>query len=182
MLAAWATLQLTWVTMLLAVQFVQISRAKTTYESMRGRTEHSSRASEALTAALTSGSTSMAGAQLLHSSMPHGHSHPHHHEGCFAQWKKLLGLDTFLATAQDGLESGSRRRRGRHAFSRGIVTNCRDFWCDPAPVFGKRELGDAMLDGKVVNYARMYEVPPRMRRRGAEEEGGVYSSVAGEVV
>ena len=62
------------------------------------------------------------------------------------------------------------------------MTNCRDFWCDPAPVFGKRELGDAMLDGKVVNYTRMYEIPPRMRRRVVEEGGAAYSSVEGEAV
>ncbi len=34
--AIWATLQLTWVSMLLFVQFIQVSRAMTTYENMFG--------------------------------------------------------------------------------------------------------------------------------------------------
>ena len=110
----------------------------------------------------------------------HGHGHAHgQQEGCFAQWKKLLGLDTFVATAQSGLEGGSARRP-QNPYSRGIITNCRDFWCDPSPVFGKRAVGDAMLDGDVVNYTRMYEVPPRMKaRRGG---GASYESVGTEEV
>ncbi|MCJ1434935.1 palmitoyltransferase akr1 [Xylographa pallens] len=181
-LTIWASLQLTWVTMLLFVQLVQISRATTTYENMRGHGSQGSRASEAITAALTSGSTSMGGAQLdPPSSDSHGHGHGHHHkEGYFAQWKKLLGLDTFLATAQDGLEGSRRSRRRQNPFSRGVITNCKDFWCDPAPVFGKRDNGAAMLDGQVVNYARIYETPPRMkvrRSRNNDGDGGRYHSV-----
>jgi hypothetical protein len=187
-LTGWSCLQLSWVTMLLTVQLLQISRAKTTFEIVRGHTPLMSRTSEAVTAALTSGSTSMAGGQLGHrASQPHGHGHGHHHgKGCFAQWKKLLGLDTFIATAQDGLEQRNRNRRRENPFSRGIITNCRDFWFDPAPYFGKREVGAAMLDGAVVNYARMYEVPPRMRAPRSRSGGGdtsiVYSSIGGDDV
>lgn len=50
--------------------------------------------------------------------------------------------------------------------------NCKDFWCDPAPVFGKRENGAAMLGGRVVDYTAMYETPrvsmTATRRRGGE--------------
>lgn len=189
-LTIWTCLQLTWVTMLLVVQLVQICRAKTTFESMRGHADHGSRASGAITAALTSGSTTMDGAQLTSggpdaTSDPHGHGH-HHKEGFFAQWKKLLGLDTFLATAQDGLESRNRHRRGQNPFSRGVITNCKDFWCDPAPFLGRRESGAAMLDGDVVNYARMYEVPPRMRARRSRGNGNddtmIYTSVGSDSV
>ncbi|MCJ1395950.1 palmitoyltransferase akr1 [Xylographa bjoerkii] len=184
-LTLWTSLQLTWVTMLLFVQLVQISRATTTFENMRGHDRQGSRASEAITAALTSGSTSMSGAQLNPpNSDPHGHGHSHHpKEGYFAQWKKLLGLDTFLATAQDGLEGSRRSRRRQNPFSRGIITNCKDFWCDPAPIFGKRDTGTAMLDGQVVNYARMYETPARMkvrRSRNSDGDGGQYHSVDNE--
>ncbi|MCJ1249924.1 palmitoyltransferase akr1 [Trapelia coarctata] len=187
-LTIWACLQLTWVTMLLVVQLVQISRAKTTFESMRGHTDQGSRASEAITAALTSGSTSMNGAQLAGpdaSGESYGHGH-HHREGFFAQWKKLLGLDTFLVTAQDGLEGRNRHRRGQNAFSQGIITNCRDFWCDPAPLFGRRDDGAAMLGGTVVNYARMYELPPRMKAHRSRGNGNddtvVYTSVDSDSV
>ncbi|MCJ1405497.1 palmitoyltransferase akr1 [Xylographa trunciseda] len=181
-LTMWSSLQLTWVTMLLFVQLVQISRATTTYENMRGHGSQGSRAPEAITAALISGSTSMSGAQLNPpSSGSNGHDRRHHpKEGYFAQWKKLLGLDTFLATAQDGLEGSRRSRRRQNPFSRGIIINCKDFWCDPAPVFGKRDTGAALLDGRIVNYARMYETPARMkvrRPRDSDSEGGNYHSV-----
>ena len=183
-LAIWASLQLVWVTILLIVQSVQIARGLTTYESMRGNMHHSSDASAAITSALTAGSTSLGGAQLTDTgvgpnpTLPHGPHRHHHKEGCFSQWKKLLGLDAFIATATGGLEGGRSRRRG-NPFSRGVIVNCKDFWCDPAPYFGQRENGAAMLGGDVVNYTRMYETPSRMKFRRPQEggQGGVYHSV-----
>ena len=180
-LAIWSSLQLVWVTMLLLVQLIQIARAMTTYESMRGNIHHSSQASEAVTSMMTSGTTSMSGAQLTNTGAgpdpvvpSHRHS-PRRKEGFLGQWKKLLGLDTFVATAQG---SAGLRRRG-NPFSRGILTNCRDFWCDPAPYFGRRETGSAMLGGEVVNYTRMYETPLRMKHRRPRQgaDGGMYHSV-----
>ncbi len=183
-LAIWSSLQLIWVTMLLIVQSLQIARGLTTYESMRGNTHHGSQASAAITSALTAGSTNLSDAQLTDTgvgpnpALPKGPHRHHHKEGCFSQWKKLLGLDTFVATATGSLEGGRSRRRG-NPFSRGVVVNCRDFWCDPAPYFGQRENGAAMLGGDVVNYTRMYETPPRMkfRRPQQDADGGVYHSV-----
>lgn len=183
-LAAWSSLQLVWVTMLMTVQLIQIARAMTTYESMRGNIHHTSQVSEAVTSMMTSGTTSMNGAQLTNNGMGPDPAVPGHRprhrrkEGFFSQWKKLLGLDTFVATAQ-----GSAGSRGNgNPFSRGIITNCRDFWCDPAPYFGRRETGAAMLGGEVVNYTRMYETSPRMKRRRPRQDadGGVYHSVASE--
>lgn len=170
--------------MLLFVQLVQISRAKTTYESMRGHASHDSPAAEAVTAALIAGTTSMGGAQLTNNGRgpdthgAHEHAHPRR-EGFLSQWKKLLGLDTFVATAQGGLEGGRRSQRQINPFSRGLVTNCKDFWCDPAPYFGQRKVGAAMLDGNTVNYARMYETPPRLKIHGPQRTGneGMYHSL-----
>lgn len=177
--------------MLLVVQSVQIARAQTTFESMRGNIHHASKASEAITSALTAGTSSMDGAQISGNGMgpnpvvagDHHHHHHHHSppprraEGFFGQWKKLLGLDTFIATA-----SGSHHtRRHRNVFSRGVLTNCKDFWGDPAPYFGRRENGAGLLDGQVINYTQMYESPPRMKMRrvggGGGDEGGTYQSV-----
>ncbi len=180
----WTGLQMIWVTMLMTVQLVQIARATTTYESMRGTMHGSSQVATAITAALTTGSTSMDGAQLGNPGMGPNPSVPNrprphaHKEGCFGQWKKLLGLDTFVATATGG---GLPRRRG-NPYSRGVITNCKDFWCDPAPVFGRRENGAAMLDGDVVNYTGMYETPPKrkLRRPRGNGDGGAYHSVGGE--
>ncbi len=104
-----------------------------------------------------------------------------HHEGVFTQWKRLLGLDTFYATAQAGL-SGKRVRHEGNPFSRGIITNCRDFWCDGAPIFTARGTGAAALGGEPVDYTQLYETPPRMRRTrmtASRQESG-YERVAGD--
>ncbi len=169
--------------MLFVVQSVQIARALTTYESMRGHLQRTSPASQAFTSAITAGATSITSASLTNTgigpnpaipSSSEGHAHSHK-EGCFTQWKKLLGLDTFVATATG---KGGQRTRG-NPFSRGIITNCKDFWCDPAPYFGRRETGSAMLNGEVINYTRMYEIPPRMRMRRPRDnlENGLYQMV-----
>ncbi|KZF21557.1 Palmitoyltransferase akr1 [Xylona heveae TC161] len=224
-LTIWTCLQLTWVTMLLVVQLVQISRAQTTYESMHSRLHaHDEDISTAMTSVITAGTTSLEGAQLASSSsptpsasgvatpagpagaattapgMPPGSNvpaqpgigrrpHPHHRpsEGCLTQWKKLLGIDTFLETAfygskghPDRAGTAAARRRPKNQFSRGVVTNCKDFWCDPAPIFKKRENGVAMLDGVVVNYAKMYDVPPRMKF--SRRQGAAYESIAADAV
>jgi hypothetical protein len=186
-LVFWAMLQLTWVTMLLFVQFVQISRALTTWENMRGAHHgHGGKASEAITSALTTGTTSGAGAQIGNAgsgpnpALPptHAPGHHHHKAGCFAQWKKILGVDTFMETAlHAGDKAGSRRQR--NPFSNGCIGNCKDFLCDPAPVFGKRENGVAVLGGQVVDYAAMYETPRLGRRRaGGNDSAGAYERVA----
>lgn len=128
----------------------------------------------------------MSGAQLTSTGLgpnPAVPSAPHpHKEGCLGQWKKLLGLDSFVATAQGSLDGGRGSRRRGNPFSRGVVTNCKDFWCDPAPYFGKRETGTAMLGGDVINYTRMYEAPPRMKLRRPRQDlvDGMYHSVGSD--
>ena len=189
-LTIFACLQLIWLTMLLIVQFVQIARAVTTFESMKGRHHHDHGASEAITSAITAGTTTMEGAQLTSAghgpdpALPPDHSHAHsHREGFLGHWKKLLGLDTFVATATGGFNGPRNQRMSKqNPFSRGIITNCKDFLCDPAPVFGKRDTGSAILGGEMVNYGSMYESPPRMRSRPSRQGHGVgvYHSVEGE--
>ena len=186
-LSIWAALQLTWVTMLMFVQLVQISRAMTTWENMRGADHmHGSKASQAITSALTTGTTSRSGAQIGNAGLgpdpalppTHAPGHHHHHkQGCFAQWKKILGVDTFVETA---LNKKNNTRRNRNPFSAGCLTNCKDFWCDPAPIFGKRENGAAMLGGQVVDYTAMYETPRMMNMRRPGGAGGQYESVAAD--
>ena len=170
-----------WVTMLMSTQLFLIARGQTTWESLRGHGPPASRASEVVTSALTAGSTSLESAGLTgegHEMHAAGHSRPRprrRREGCFAQWKTLLGLDSFVATA-----SGRAAKR-RNPYSRGMIRNCQDFWCDPSPYFRVRENGNAMFDGIVVNYTMMYEPPPRVKiRRGDGEAGGMYQSVGGD--
>lgn len=189
-LTIWAALQMTWVTMLLFVQLVQISRAMTTYENMRGTSHsHGSKASEAITSALAAGTLSMNGAELgpggrgPDPALPPTHATDGHHhhpkQGCFSQWKKILGVDTFVETAR-GIEGGTpRSQRNRNAFSRGCVGNCKDFWCDPAPIFGNRDNGVAMLGGEPINYTTVYESPRLGMISGTRQvNGSAYQRVA----
>ena len=165
----------------------------TTWENMRGAHHgHGSKASEAITTALTAGATSRAGAQIGNAglgpdpALPPTHApggHHHHKAGCFAQWKKILGVDTFVETALHGYEGNNRPRQNRNPFSNGCLGNCKDFWCDPAPVFGKRENGSAMLRGQVVDYTAMYETPRMMTTRTGRRgggDGGAYERVAAD--
>ena len=177
-LAIWAMLQLVWIAMLVVVQSLQIAKNMTTYENMK---RHS------------------------HNENPHlplhrprhpitqGHSHdteglndtaaaatrinpaPRRPEGCLTKWKRTIGLDVFLATASDASHGKMKSLDRGNPFSRGLIGNCKDFWCDPAPVFGRRSNGEAYLGGEVVDYSRMYDVPMRLRR----SRGMMYQRVSG---
>lgn len=198
-LTIWITLQLTWVTMLLFVQFVQVSRAMTTYENMFGIDHH---ASTSLTSAFTSTGTPLdpsahppSGSATQPDGAGHGHGHGHgahghkHGGGFLKSWSKLLGVDAFIETATGrGAATGTgKKRRKKNPYSRGCITNCKDFWCDPSPMFGRRENGTAVLGGQVVNYTDMYESPSGMEgvggvvARGGRRAGG-YEAVAGDEV
>jgi hypothetical protein len=185
-LTIWTTLQLVWVTMLMFVQLVQISRNQTTFENMKRHSSHHAGHSHHRPHEAHGGAAGGRGAASLNDTAAAGSRlgpKPHRPDGCLTRWKKLLGLDAFMATAQDGLADASAGRRSDHsnAFSRGIVTNCRDFWCDPAPVFGKRNTGEAMLGGEIVNYARMYDRPLQTTGRGGMLYSGIPGGDDGEV-
>ncbi|SPO04559.1 probable Palmitoyltransferase AKR1 [Cephalotrichum gorgonifer] len=191
LLAIWVTLQLTWVSMLLFVQFIQVSRAMTTYENMYGI--HDSNA----TPAFTSTGTPLDPNHPAHSAAGgpaggarHG-AHGHRHGGWLKQWARVLGVDPFIETirgrgavAADGAAGpgGARSsRKKKNPYSAGCVANCKDFWCDPAPIFGARRTGEAVIGGRPVNYAEMYESPRMMEVVAGRRRGG-YESVAGEEV
>lgn len=191
-LAIWAALQSTWVTMLLCVQLLQIARNLTTYESMRGHLDSHTPA-DALTSFVTTGDTS----QDVSGSAGHAPTNgfgsgqdigdipriKSPRGSVWQQWKQLLGLDTFLTIALQGSRAGQTpfaRPPPKNPFSRGIITNCKDFWCDGSPVFGRKEGGFAKLGGERVDYTRLYEVPTMRYQSGGAGEGGRYESVAAE--
>lgn len=176
-------MQLVWVTMLCCVQLVQISRHQTTYENLRGSSLDGHSASQAITSALVAGTPSPAAAGLTGAghgpvatagSGGHGHHHHQRKGGFLGQWMNLLGLDTFFATAQ------GRSTRQKNPYSRGVVTNCRDFWLDSAPIFRKREPGSGMIDGEVVSYYTMYEPPSRIHGGSRNGSAGAYMSVSND--
>ena len=185
-LTLWACLQLIWVTMLLIVQAVQISKNVTTFENMKRHSSHDSHPGHGPghpharpVSHIPPGiAASLDDAAAVSSRV---HPAPRRPDGCLSRWKKLLGLDAFMATASDlpgEMASGRLRHRG-NPFSRGVIGNCRDFWCDPAPVFGRRNNAEGFLGGEVVDYARMWDAPLRSRRR-RRGEGMEYRSVPDE--
>lgn len=177
-LAAWITLQLTWVTMLVFTQFVQVSRAMTTYENMYGVHDG------ALTTAFTSTGTPLdpnhpSLAPTADTPAAHGHKHK---GGMLKQWSRLLGVDPFIETVTGrGAATAKTRRKKKNPYSRGCVANAKDFWCDPSPVFGQRESGTAVLGGEKVDYTAMYESPTLMRLTGMRGRGGYEAVETDEV-
>ncbi|KAI0128777.1 hypothetical protein BJ170DRAFT_622879 [Xylariales sp. AK1849] len=184
----WASLQLTWVGMLLFVQFVQVARAMTTYENMYGVNDGSSgnlmHTFTSTGAPLDPGHPDAVSVPPSAADDPLGNrpKHGHKHGGFLQSWSRILGVDTFIETATGrSAATGKNQRRKRNPYSRGMVQNCKDFWCDPAPIFGRRETGDALLGGERVSWTDMYESPALMdvsRRRGRDG----YESVTGEEV
>jgi hypothetical protein len=186
----WAAFQLSWVTMLLCVQMLQIARNLTTYESMRGHL-HNHTAADALNSFVTTGATSQDVAGGAGSAPTNGFgsgqdigdaARPRQpKQSLWSQWKRLLGLDTFAAIALRGSAAGQPRARAarrENPFSRGVVSNCKDFFCDGSAVFGKKEGGYARLGGERVDYTRLYEVPKMRYQR--ERAGERYERVAAE--
>jgi hypothetical protein len=161
--------------MLAIVQLLQIARGLTTYEAMNihkhggshghGHGHGHGHAGDGLTSFITTGNTSMETAQLTSGDRgpnPVVPAHPHPHKGgCLESWKRLLGIDTFIAVALHGQGSVQARqnRANRNPFSRGILQNCADFWYDGAPIFGSRETGATKLGGERVDYTMLYEAP-----------------------
>lgn len=182
-LCFWDSLQLVWVTMLCAVQLVQIARNQTTYEQMRGHSiERPYPTAQAFAAALAAGASNLDAAGLSAPAPAISkaqNAHRHRKRGLLAQCKTLLGIDAFFATARDGLRDSPSSRNARNPFSHGIGTNCRDFWCEPGPLCGRKEPGSGMLGGQTVNYYRLYETPLRIHRGGGRS-GGAYISVAND--
>jgi hypothetical protein len=181
-LTIWTAAQLSWVTMLLVVQLLQIARNLTTYESMRGHL-NSHTPVDALNTFVTTGDISQ---DVAEGSGPtagfgsgqdtgDGAPQPKPKQSIWDQWKRLLGLDTFVATALRGSKA-NEARQGGNPFSRGVITNCKDFFCDSAPVFKKRESGYALLGGDRVDYTRLYDIPKMQYQRS----GGRYEAVAAE--
>lgn len=164
-LAIWVSLQLTWVLMLLFTQSIQIARALTTYENMYGILD------TAATTAFTSTGHPLDPSHSSISGAGAGAGHMHR-PGKFKQWSRVLGIDPFIETiAGRGAATGKRATQRKNPYTRGCVANCKDFWCDSEPVFGKRENGKATLGGHTVDYTAMYESPRLMQatgRRGRE--------------
>lgn len=162
--------------MLIATQLIQVSRAMTTYENMMGINSPSTSPM-----AFSSTGTPLDPNHATVSTTPAaGAAAKQAKGGMLKQWSRLLGVDPFIETiAGRGAATGKHRRKKQNPYSRGCILNCKDFWFDPAPVFGERENGTALLGGGKVDYTAMYESPTMARINGMRGRGG-YESVATE--
>jgi palmitoyltransferase ZDHHC13/17 len=173
-ISVWATLQLVWVAMLIIVQLLQIARGMTTYEAMTPHKHSHSQSNGQATTIVDAGDPSISAgpnnrgpdAAAGDTAGGHNHAHPHKKHGLLHAWKQLLGIDTFVEVALHGrgapaqVGGSARSQLNRNPFSRGCVTNCKDFWLDEeGPWFGSRESGRATFSGQAVDYTSMYEVP-----------------------
>ncbi|KAF8419584.1 Palmitoyltransferase akr1 [Tirmania nivea] len=195
LLAMWTAFQFIWVTMLVSVQCIQVSRGQTTYENMRGAAMHrhhgAGEVAGIVANAIAAGGAGMEGAAGAIQGSVHGHSHGRSHghkhsasDGkCWTRTTKLLGVDTFVHTAKDGVEAGGAvrgrgRRENRNPWNRGCWRNCKDFWSSEN---GGGKKGEAVLGGERVDYFSMFEVP----RLGDVEMGarrGEYRDVQTEEI
>lgn len=180
--------------MLVSVQCIQVSRGQTTFENMRGAAHHrhhgAGEVAGIVANAIAAGGASGGGMEgPPTASGPGGHSHHGHSHGHKSArggkfWKKitkLLGVDAFVHTAQDGIEAtgggvggrgaaGRRKRReNKNPWSRGCLTNCSDFWSSGN---GGGEKGWAVLGGEKVDYFSLYEVPRGVGIGGGDVEMG----------
>ena len=162
--------------MLHFVHFIQIARALTTYESMRGNTEMGP-----VMSAVATGTLNPESAQITASGAGpdpvSGHGHKKKKEGCISSWTKMLGLDVFFTIAFNGYNGTKKNNRVKqpkrsNPFTRGLFRNCQDFWGD-GPLFGRKENGLALLGGQKVDYTSLYDVP----RGGMAYGRGGYEAV-----
>ncbi|KAH0144983.1 hypothetical protein KCU67_g12845, partial [Aureobasidium melanogenum] len=140
----------------------------TTWEAMRNN--HAG----PLVTALTTGSTSQEGGSIGSSGGGPTTGTPRHNttgkESCFTQWKRILGVDTFVATALYGSRAQEvLAQRRENPFTKGIIRNCGDFWFDGerggvGSMFGGKEMGMGVLGGVKVDYRKLFDLP-----RGAAE-------------
>lgn len=159
----WATLQLTWTSVLFVAHSWQISRQMTTlevsnlgrygYMGGKGGSSMTSQTSfmEAREAARQS-QGSQQGSEADIEDLGDALTKPHHHShswtamlGGTGNWLlSIVGLD--LYTRGKGGEGLKKAGRSQNPFDQGVVINCQDFWTRG------RALG--------VRYEELYDVPP----------------------
>jgi len=178
--ATWATLQLTWTSILLASQLWQVARQMTTLEvsnlgrygfmggrggaSLSGQMghRHQHRSGDSVLPGVDTEDTALVGSETS-SATGAVHRHSGVCAGCGSSFlMNLLGFDRFTkGKAVDGL---TRASKASNPFDVGIVGNCKDFWT------AGRELG--------VEYEKLYDVPlegfreAKLRKMREDEEDG----------
>src|SRR5271170_901145 len=174
LLTLWSAAQLCWLTLLVVVQYYQISRGITTHELSNlqkygflggGNVTAEDRMQDGISSRLA----------------PLQHNHP---TGKFHKCLRILGVEQFFMTFKDKRQRAVAQRRGMNPFDQGgCLTNCGDFWSVPPQVaeeanrpllehglkikgmgFQLTKGGEGRLGGEEVNYFELWEVPEKRRK------------------
>ena len=184
LLTIWAAVQLCWLTLLVVVQYYQISRGITTHELTNlqkygflggGNITPEDRMQDGISSRLPP--------------VPTQHNHP---TGKLHKCLRILGVEQFFTTFKDRRQRAVAQRRGMNPFDQGgFWTNCGDFWAVPTDLgedgqsawldrglrvrgmgFQLAKGGEGRLGGEEVNYFELWDVPEKRRkvRRTADQE------------
>lgn len=183
-LAIWSAFQLSWLSLLVAGQFYQITRGITTHELSNlqkygfmggGNITVEDRMQEGVSSRLPPTSTSPDSEPISR----------------FQKVLRILGVEQFFTTFRDRRQRAVAQRRGMNPFDQtSCWTNCADFWAVPEHMneessrgwlesgcrmrgmgFRLGKGGEARLGGQEVDYYDMWEVPEKKRKvRRLDEE------------
>jgi DHHC palmitoyltransferase len=181
-LTIWTAAQLSWLTLLVVVQYYQITRGITTHElSNLQKYGFLGGGNVTVEDRMQEGVSSRLPPITKNDVVPP------------TRWQKvlkILGVDQFFTTFKDKRQRAVAQRRGMNPFDQGgCWTNCADFWAVPAHLSEERERGwlerglrirgvgfqlgkggEGKLGGREVDYFEMWEVPEKRRVRRSDQE------------
>jgi palmitoyltransferase ZDHHC13/17 len=167
LLVIWDTFQLTWVFLLVFVQFIQISKSVTTSEASNLHRFGFMGADDFSSLPLDHQATAVDDNGSANATPAFKAAHR------YEWWNKtlrLLGVDHFLHTAQDTVNSNrlSRSRwKERNPTDNGMYRNCMDFWFPSGHnIFQTFPRGEGSIDGQFVDYYSLFEFA---KRKGGQQ-------------
>jgi palmitoyltransferase ZDHHC13/17 len=195
LLTFWTAIQLTWLTLLVVVQYYQITRGITTHE-LSNLQKYGFLGGGSVTAEdrMQEGVSSRLPPISRPDSKP-----PSRFQKCL----RILGVEQFFTTIKDRRKRTVAQRRGMNPFDQGgCWTNCADFWAVPTHLneestrgwlesglnikglgFRLGKGGEGKLGGEEVDYFEMWDVPQKRRKnRRIDEEYEAVAQVDEDVV
>jgi hypothetical protein len=182
-LTIWTAAQLSWLSLLVVVQYYQITRGITTHELSNlqkygflggGNVTVEDRMQEGVSS------------RLPPIAKPDA-KRPTRIQKCL----RILGVEQFFTTFKDRRQRAVAQRRGMNPFDQGgCWANCADFWAAPTHLneessrgwldsglringigFQLGKGGEGRLGGEPVNYFEMWEVPEKRRKNRQSNQG-----------
>ncbi|KAA8917443.1 hypothetical protein TRICI_000392 [Trichomonascus ciferrii] len=157
---AWATAQLTWVTLLVFVQLIQIARGMTTNEASNLHKFGFMGADDFSSLPLDHHSLDTATAPGEVTAFKSAKK-----RRCHSTLARILGVDQFVNTAQEAFGKSSRHPAAANSnpVDYGVMRNCADFWFPDHSwnIFKIYDRGYGGLNGNMVDYYELWEFPKK---------------------